>query len=238
MIALYLPLAACGIEASSDEPIDESELDDNDWIDENGADAFAFYGAAAFDDEDVFVSVANRRRLLMAGLHPRASAALRDIGVTAAEISQTIGDADDSAGYHHADGIFQNHEYTAAVDLKTEHLSNLQIHRRLEKLGKHGFAAWYRLPGKDEWPSDKAPHIHAVYANCKMKEQLQNQIKDYLNKPKALTGLSQHTIYDWHIFSSAARRAVRSGFKQSEHGTDNHEDPCGRARRLGKVRRC
>ncbi|HWO25683.1 MAG TPA: hypothetical protein VNO30_43390 [Kofleriaceae bacterium] len=29
MIALYLPLAACGIEASSDEPIDESELDDN-----------------------------------------------------------------------------------------------------------------------------------------------------------------------------------------------------------------
>jgi len=60
------------------------------------------------------------------------------------------------------------------------------------KLGNNGFAAWYRQPGYDGWPSSQAPHIHAVFAGVVMKSVLRAQVRDYLI---GKNGLSSHTTY-------------------------------------------
>jgi len=54
--------------------------------------------------------------VLKYGLHPRASEALRSIGITASQIMQTIGNVAASAGTHAQDGTFEGHPYSAAPD--------------------------------------------------------------------------------------------------------------------------
>ena len=130
--------------------------------------------------------------LLKYGLHPEASDRLRCSGVTASRISQTIGDAAASAGFHAQDGTTNGDPYCAAVDLRVLDLSTAQIKDLLVKLGNNGFAAWYRQPGYDGWPSSQAPHIHAVFAGVVMKSVLRAQVRDYLI---GKNGLSSHTTY-------------------------------------------
>jgi hypothetical protein len=170
------------------------------------------------DDEDPAVAAvpASAAPLLKAGLHPRASDALRAVGITAGRITQTIGNAPASAGYHKADGSVNGRPYTAAVDLSTSGLSTAQIHNLLEKLGKVGYAAWYRQNGRDGWSG--ANHIHGVYANCKMKLALRSQIRSWL---AGRNGLVSNTIYQFHRFSAAARNKVKAKFAQSNNGTSN-----------------
>lgn len=145
------------------------------------------------------------KALLKSGLHPDASDRLRCIGIDAADISQTIGSAAASAGYHAKDGTADGQPYTAAVDLRTGGLSESQIRTLLGKLAAQGFAAWYRKPGSDGWPSDEAPHIHAVYAGCAMKAELDGQVKDYR---AGLNGLVSHTRYGFYLPAQATRDAV------------------------------
>lgn len=189
--------------------------------------------AANFDDTDVVVPVdvdvidddgpgpsevapIADAALLAWGLHPRASDAFRAAGVAAWRITQTIGDDPSSAGYHHQDGTVNGQPYSAATDLSVSGMTATQIHNLLEKLGKLGFAAWYRKDGVDGWHG--ANHIHAVYANCKMKVQLQAQIRSFLVRRN---GLVSNTIYTWHHFSNTALNAVKRKFEQSAHGTSN-----------------
>jgi hypothetical protein len=132
------------------------------------------------------------RDLLTWGLHPEASDRLRCAGVSADRISQTIGNAAASAGYHARDGNVDGEPYCAAVDLRTRDLNNADIRALLLRLGENGFAAWYRQPGSDGWPADESPHIHAVFAGVPMKDELEGQIDDFLD---GLNGLASHGHY-------------------------------------------
>lgn len=131
--------------------------------------------------------------LLKWGLHPEASDRLRCAGITSgSRISQTIGDAAASAGYHAQDGTANGEPYCAAVDIRVLDLTQSEIKTLLDKLSRNGFAAWYRQPGYDGWPSNQAPHIHAVFAGVVMKSVLRGQVRDYL---VGLNGLASHTAY-------------------------------------------
>ena len=121
-----------------------------------------------------------------------------------------------SAGTHAQDGSFNGHPYSAATDISVSGLSPTQIRNLLEKLAKVGFAAWYRQSGYDGWYG--ANHIHAVYANCKMKSSLRSQVRSWL---AGRNGLVSNTIYHFHTFSAAANAAVKAKFEKSKHGTTN-----------------
>jgi hypothetical protein len=176
------------------------------------------FDEAVLDDESgqPATDVIAFQPLLKYGLHPRASDALRAAGVQAWRITQTIGNAPASAGYHAQDGSVNGHPYTAAVDLSVSGLTTTQIHNLLERLAKVGYAGWYRRNGSDGWSG--ANHIHAVYANCKMKSQLRSQIRSWL---VGRNGLVSNTIYQFHKFSALAKSVVKSKFAQSNSGTTN-----------------
>ena len=150
--------------------------------------------------------------LLRWGLAPDASDELRCAGVAASRISQTIGTAAASAGYHAQDGTIDGHAYCAATDLSTSGLSHTEIRALLGRLADGGFAAFYRRPGYDGWPSDEAPHIHAIYAGVPMKWQLDGQVTDWLN---GRNGLTSHTAYTFWQPSDAQRAHVRALFNAS-----------------------
>jgi hypothetical protein len=161
--------------------------------------------------------------LLKWGLHPRASDALRSIGVSASRIMQTIGNAAASAGTHAQDGTVNGHPYCSATDISVSGLSNTQIRNLLEKLGRVGFAAWFRWPGHDGWPSSEIRHIHAVYANSRMKSSLRSQVRSWL---VGRNGLVTNWTYQFYKWSATAKATVRHKFAQSAGGTTNHGSSC------------
>jgi hypothetical protein len=177
------------------------------------------YDVAVTDDDTdppAAAPVYHHAALLHWGLHPRASDALRSIGVTSGRIMQTIGNAPASAGYHAQDGTVNGQPYTAAVDLSVSGMSATQIRNFLEQLAKVGFAGWYRVDGHDGWSG--VTHVHAVYANCYMKTQLRAQIRSWL---VGRNGLVSNTIYTFHTFTAAAKAAVKAKFEASHEGTTN-----------------
>lgn len=131
------------------------------------------------------------------GLHPDASDALRALGVKASGISQTIGDAPASAGYHKQDGVSKGDAYCAATDLKVGGMTQAEIKAFLQDLAEVGFAAWYRKPGYDGWPSNGAPHIHAVWQGAKMKVQLRDQVHSFMAGKNGLTSNTTYTFTTW-----------------------------------------
>ena len=161
--------------------------------------------------------------LLKWGIHPRASDALRSIGISASRIMQTIGNAAASAGTHAQDGVVNGHPYCAATDISVSGLSNTQIRNLLEKLGRVGFAAWFRWPGHDGWPSYEVRHIHAVYANARMKSSLRSQVRSWL---VGRNGLVSNTLYGFYHWSATAKDVVRHKFAQSAYGTTNGGSSC------------
>lgn len=218
--------------------VDNAELAANDTVTPDD-DASAFDDAEAMplpdepvDDEEDLIDLGAeldldaliaKAALLEYGLHPRASAAMLSIGLSASRITQTIGSASASAGTHKQDGTVSGHPYSAATDISVRGLSTTQIHNLLEKLGKVGFAVWYRQPGHDGWPSNQVAHIHAVYANCKMKESLRSQVRSWLD---GRNGLRSNTTYRFHAFSSTAKSTVRTKFRASASGTTNAGSSC------------
>jgi uncharacterized protein YjlB len=242
-VLVLVPLAGCADDPIEDDfyepPLTEAEiaqLPDDSVLDVEHVDEVLVAGpaeddAALFDDDDAFapfdvdvvdgddhgaVTGTSQAALLRWGLHPRASDGLRAAGVAAWRITQTIGNAPASAGYHAQDGTVNGRAYTAATDLSVSGLSSAQIHNLLEKLGKVGFAAWYRNNGVDGWTG--ANHIHVVYANCKMKSQLRAQVRSWL---VGRNGLVSNRVYTWHHFSAAAKSVVQRKFAQSQQGTTN-----------------
>ena len=169
------------------------------------------------------ITISAHAALLKYGLHPRASDALRSIGVTAGRIMQTIGNAAASAGTHAQDGTVDGHPYSAATDISVSGLSNTQIQNLLSKLSKVGFAAWFRWPGHDGWPASEVRHIHAVYANSKMKASLRSQVRSWL---VGRNGLVSNTLYSFYKWSAADKTVVRNKFTQSAQGTTNGGSSC------------
>ena len=240
MFTVAVGATGCSVEEIEDDPLEEAPLTaeeqallpdglapDHEHDDRVLVPGPAEDDAATFDDDDAYAPLdvevvddappsALYAALLKSGLHPRASDALRAAGVAGWRITQTIGNAPASAGYHAADGSVNGRTYCAAVDLSTSGLTETQIHNLLEKLAKVGFAVWYRKDGRDGWRG--ANHIHAVYANSKMKAQLRAQVRSWLD---GRTGLVGNGVYGWHKFSATAKAAVKGKFSQSANGTTN-----------------
>lgn len=133
--------------------------------------------------------------VLKYGLHPIASDRLRCAGITAARIMQTIGSAAASAGTHAQDGVSDGHPYTAATDLSVSGLTDAQAKTLIAKLDTLGFAAYFRKPGYDGWPSTEIRHVHVVFAGAKMKSSLRAQISDFL---AGKNGLASHATYTFY----------------------------------------
>ncbi len=136
--------------------------------------------------------------------------------MSAWRITQTVGNAAASAGVHKQDGTVNGQPYTAAVDISTSGLSTTEIHNLLERLAKVGFAVWYRQHGRDGW--NGVNHMHAVYANTKMKSALRSQVRSWL---VGRNGLVSNTTYQFHKFSATAKSVVKAKFAQSSDGTTN-----------------
>ncbi len=149
------------------------------------------------------------RALLRWGLAPRASDEFRCAGVAGGSISQTIGNAPASAGYHARDGSISGDPYCAATDLSTHGMTNSQVRALLARLADGGFAAFFRNPGHDGWPSGQARHIHAIYVGVHMKSQLREQVRDWLN---GKNGLTSHSTYSFWQANAAQKNAIRSLF--------------------------
>lgn len=190
-------------------------------------DATELADVAVEDTDEVAASspdaITAHAAILKFGLHPRASDALRSIGVTASRILQTIGNAAASAGTHAQDGTVNGHPYSAATDISVSGLSNAQIRNLLARLAKVGFAAWFRWPGHDGWPSSEVRHIHAVYANAKMKSSLRSQVRSWL---VGRNGLVSNTLYGFFHWTAAEKAVVRHKFAQSAGGTTNSGSSC------------
>lgn len=145
------------------------------------------------------------KSLLAWGLCPDASDHLRCAGVTAGKISQTIGNAAASAGTHAKDGTIGGAPYCAATDLSVSGLSEKQVWNLVDAMTDQGFAAFYRNPGHDGWPSSEARHIHAIYPGVKMKAALQAQVMDWL---AGKNGLASHGPYTFFKPTSAQKKLV------------------------------
>jgi hypothetical protein len=142
---------------------------------------------------------------LLYGLHPDASDALRQIGLDAGDISQTIGSAAASAGTHAQDGTAEGKPYSAATDIRVAGLTQTQIKKRLADLASVGFVAWYRWPGHDGWPASEAPHIHAIWVGAKMKLSLRDQVRDWI---AGKNGLASHTTYTFYTWEQCRKDAI------------------------------
>ena len=167
-----------------------------------------FYVAIPLPSEplkDVDLPTLLQQYPVLEGLHPRARGPLLS-AIHPARVSLTRHDLPVSAGMHEPE---PGSPYTAAADLHASDLPDAQIRQILDHLGEAGFAAWYRIPGKDGWPSQERPHIHAVYAGVPMKPGLRAQVRDYL---KGKNGLKSHRPYQYHRYSPRAVTMVKRLF--------------------------
>jgi len=87
-------------------------------------------------------------------IHPIMEAALRNLGVTAEKVTQTVGRAAASKGFHKAEGKIQGHAYSSCVDLSWSLASKAFKSRMVEG----GFAPFFRHTGSFA----ENRHIHAV----------------------------------------------------------------------------
>jgi len=196
-----------------------AEVPEDDASTFDTADATATLDEPLEDSDSPVIDAA--QPLLKWGLAPRASDALRAAGIPSWRIMQTIGTAAASAGTHLQDGTVNGHPYCAATDISVSGMTSTEIANLLERLAKVGFAAWYRHNGFDHWVG--VNHIHAVYANLKMKSSLRSQVWSWFDNRNGLIG---NAIYQFHHWTAAARAVVHSKFDQSAHGTTNGGSSC------------
>jgi len=143
------------------------------------------------------------------GLHPRAYAALESEKV-AHRITQGINEASERGNVHNADGTINGKPYTGAVDISVRCLTAVQIKALLGRLADAGFAAWYRKPGADDWTGP--PHIHAVWAGCRLKSVLQYQVESWLD---GRNGLGSNRPYEFWQPSPEMKAKLRTLYGMS-----------------------
>ena len=125
------------------------------------------------------------------GLHPDAYSRLQGLAL-AHRVTQGINHSPARANVHDTDGTFNGKPYTGAVDISVRCLTEAQIKSLLASLANSGFAAWYRKAGQDGWTGP--PHIHAVWAGCRLKSILQEQVEDWID---GRNGLSSNDLYQF-----------------------------------------
>ena len=158
------------------------------------------------------------------GMHPAAFEAFLDAGVDPGRIGQTVGDAPASAGVHEPDGTLETGEaYCAATDLRLSAqyaLDDAGLKDLLWRLGRHGFAAFYRNPGADHWPAGQPKHVHIVYAGVPMKQALRDQVHAYCHDPM-LNGLLSNVPYEYCQPDQGCVNMVRALFLTSGNPIDD-----------------
>lgn len=122
--------------------------------------------------------------------------ACRSAKVHPFRISQTLGDAPRSVGYHLRDGRIGGEDYSAAVDLGVNDLSPHRRAELLEAMARVGFASWFRTGPK--WKNQQ--HVHAVYAGLPMKVQLQQQVRLWNRQRKKSGRKPLHWQKFWRRF--------------------------------------
>lgn len=142
-----------------------------------------------------------------AGLHPDALTALKGIALTH-RITQGINHSVEQGNVHNTDGFVEGKAYTAAADISVRCLSEAQIKALLDRLADSGFAAWYRKDGQDDWKGP--PHIHAVYAGCRLKPVLHWQVEDWL---RGGTGLRENAPYKFWQPRAETREKLRAFYR-------------------------
>jgi len=143
------------------------------------------------------------------GLHPDAYAALQSRAM-AHRITQGINHTVAIGNVHDTDGTINGVAYTGAVDISVRCLTSAQIRAMLAGLAELGFAAWYRNDGQDDWSGP--PHIHAVWAGCRLKPVLRRQVESWLGGGNGLGSGRQYTF--WQP-SPQMREIVRGMYRKS-----------------------
>jgi hypothetical protein len=133
-------------------------------------------------------------------------------GVSPDRVTQTIGNALASAGFHAQDGELldggERIPYCAAVDLHTNDLRGGQVKLLLYHMAAQGFACWFRYRGSFAHNQ----HIHAVFVGLKMKPQLQRQVRDFLHDRD---GLADHGPEPYWTPPAAIDAPLRAAFLRS-----------------------
>jgi len=141
------------------------------------------------------------------GLYPDAYSALRSLAA-AHRITQGINHSPERGNVHDTDVTVNGKSYTGAVDISVRCLTEAQIKMFLGRLANLGFAAWYRKPGRDDWTGP--PHIHAVWAGCRLKPVLRQQIESWLNGGN---GLGSNRPYQFWQPSPEMKDRVRTLYR-------------------------
>jgi hypothetical protein len=149
------------------------------------------------------------------GLHAGAYSALQTLQL-AHRITQAINDSSDRGNVHYADGTINGKPYTGAVDISVRCLTPNQIKALLGRLAEVGFAAWYRLQGQDDWTGP--PHVHAVWAGCRLKPVLQYQVESWLD---GRNGLSFNRPYQFWKPSAEMQTNVLNLYRTSNGRLNN-----------------
>jgi hypothetical protein len=141
------------------------------------------------------------------GLHPDAYLALQSLAVVH-RITQGINHSPEKGNVHDTDGSANGKAYTGAVDVSVRCLTEVQIKSLLARLASAGFAAWYRKAGQDGWAGP--PHIHAVWAGCRLKPVLQQQVENWL---VGKNGLSSNQPYQFWQASAEMKEKVSTLYR-------------------------
>jgi hypothetical protein len=143
------------------------------------------------------------------GLHPDAYSRLQGLAV-AHRITQGINHLPERGNVHDTDGTVSGKAYTGAADISVRCLTQAQIKSLLAGLADLGFAAWYRKAGQDGWSGP--PHIHAVWAGCRLKPVLREQVEDWL---EGRNGLSSNKPYQFWQASPETKETVGKLYRAS-----------------------
>jgi hypothetical protein len=141
------------------------------------------------------------------GLHPDAYSRLQTLAL-AHRITQGINHSAERGNVHDTDVTISGKPYTGAVDISVRCLTQAQIKSLLAELANRGFAAWYRNPGHDGWTGP--PHIHAVWAGCRLKPVLQDQVEEWLD---GRNGLFSNERYQFWQASAEMKENVHKLFR-------------------------
>lgn len=144
------------------------------------------------------------------GLHPDALSALQGLAL-AHRITNGINNSSARGNVHSADGAINRRPYTGAVDISVRCLTGEQIKVLLGHLANSGFAAWYRKAGQDGWITG-APHVHAVWAGCRLKPVLQQQVQSWLS---GMNGLASNRPYQFWQPSDEMKAKVQAMYHAS-----------------------
>src|SRR5712691_5649719 len=143
------------------------------------------------------------------GLHPDAYSRLQGLSL-AHRITQGINHSLERGNVHDTDVTVNGKPYTGAVDISVRCLTQAQIKSLLAGLADLGFAAWHRKAGQDGWSGP--PHIHAVWAGCRLKPVLRAQVEDWL---EGRNGLPSNEPYQFWQASPQMRENVSKLYRAS-----------------------